>query len=291
MISLEILFRQNISGDSLRQSVLDTVGIERSYLKRFYPEKDRPLITVSTHHHTCYEIHIVEIGCQVYSVGDKKITINEGEFLFIPPFMKHCVLESTSGTLKYGLAFNVREGSELSLLLSGVDNYTHSKLPDAVKENIDYICKEKKHGKIFHRVLISNRIFECITLFLRAVGIKNTSVEEEEDGEDIRVSLAKQYVSDNIQSDITVRELAAYCCVCPKQLSRIFKSREGMTAAEYIRKERYLYIEELLTTSSLSLREISESMNFNNEYYFNSFFKKYSGMSPGNYRKWVTKDQ
>jgi AraC-like DNA-binding protein len=34
-----------------------------------------------------------------------------------------------------------------------------------------------------------------------------------------------------------------------------------------------------------SIKDISEIMHFNNEYYFNAFFKKYSGMPPGEYRK------
>jgi AraC-like DNA-binding protein len=48
-------------------------------------------------------------------------------------------------------------------------------------------------------------------------------------------------------------------------------------------------IEKLLSDPSLSLRQISEKMEFNNEYHFNSFFKKYAGMTPGAYRKSVVK--
>jgi YesN/AraC family two-component response regulator len=56
--------------------------------------------------------------------------------------------------------------------------------------------------------------------------------------------------------------------------------------AEYKGKDKYaLVLSKLLSDSSLSLKQISEIMNFNNEYYFNAFFKKYSGMPPGEYRK------
>ena len=252
---------------------------------------DRTLITVNTHHHACFEIHIVEEGYQIYCVEDKTVKINAGEFLLIPPFMKHRAIESASDTFKYGLAFNVSENSEMHELISDMDNYTFGKTPDTVKENIDYIRTEKRYGKIFSSSLISNRMFESIVLFLRASGVKCLSDDSEEEGDDIRLVIAKQYVSDNVLRDVTVKELAAYCCVCPRQLSRIFKRDEGVTVAEYIRKERYLHIERMLATSSLSLREISEKMNFNNEYYFNSFFRKYSGMSPGNYRKWIAMNQ
>ena len=44
-------------------------------------------------------------------------------------------------------------------------------------------------------------------------------------------------------------------------------------------------LEKLLADESFSLKQISEIMNFNNAYYFNAFFKKHSGMPPGEYRK------
>ena len=44
----------------------------------------------------------------------------------------------------------------------------------------------------------------------------------------------------------------------------------------------------VMNESELSLKEISERLNFANEYYFNTFFKKYSGMTPGEYRKMST---
>ena len=58
---------------------------------------------------------------------------------------------------------------------------------------------------------------------------------------------------------------------------------------EYVSRKRCERIEKMLVDPTLSLHSISEIMNFNNEYHFNSFFKKYAGMSPGAYRKAVLK--
>ena len=46
-------------------------------------------------------------------------------------------------------------------------------------------------------------------------------------------------------------------------------------------------IEKLLSDPTLSLREISEIMGFNNEYYFSTFFKKHGGSPPGEYRRMI----
>jgi AraC-like DNA-binding protein len=97
--------------------------------------------------------------------------------------------------------------------------------------------------------------------------------------------MAKQYISDNINTPLTVLEVADYCHLSTKQLTRIFIIEEGMHTAEYIRKMRCIEIEKLLCDKALSLKAISEQMGFSSEYYFNSYFKKYAGLAPGIYRR------
>ena len=46
-------------------------------------------------------------------------------------------------------------------------------------------------------------------------------------------------------------------------------------------------MEKLLQEEGLSLKDIREKMNCSSEYYFNTFFKRYSGMTPGAYRRFV----
>ena len=108
-----------------------------------------------------------------------------------------------------------------------------------------------------------------------------------EELEEVRLTLAKQYIGDNICNSISVDELADYCHIGKKQLTRIFLCGEGCTAAEYVRRARCLHIEKLLADPSQTLSGISEEMHFCNQYYFNSYFKRYSGMTPGAYRRSV----
>ena len=108
-----------------------------------------------------------------------------------------------------------------------------------------------------------------------------------EELEEVRLTLAKQYIGDNICNSISVDELADYCHIGKKQLTRIFLRGEGCTAAEYVRRARCLHIEKLLADPSQTLSGISEEMHFCNQYYFNTYFKRYSGMTPGAYRRSV----
>jgi AraC-like DNA-binding protein len=82
-----------------------------------------------------------------------------------------------------------------------------------------------------------------------------------------------------------VGEVAKYCYLSTKQLTRIFNVYEGVSPGEYIIKARVAKIKKLISDKSFSLKQISDIMHFNNEYYFNAFFKKHSGLPPGEYRK------
>ena len=53
--------------------------------------------------------------------------------------------------------------------------------------------------------------------------------------------------------------------ISEKQLERIFERESGLTVMEYVRKRKCIQIEKMLFDPSLSLRHISEIMNFNNE--------------------------
>ena len=132
---------------------------------------------------------------------------------------------------------------------------------------------------------LGNRVFEIIIILLRAQGLNEADAAKFFTEEDIRITLAKQYINDNIEHLFNCDEIAKYCYLSKKQMTRLFRQCDGISPLEYINNQKVSYIEKLLIDTPLSLKEISEKMNFSSEYYFSAFFKKHSGMPPGAYRK------
>ena len=130
--------------------------------------------------------------------------------------------------------------------------------------------------------MIENCAFETIITILRLGGLceeNATSVTKD----NARLALAKQFIKDNIELMPTVAIIAEYCNMSTKQLTRLFKN-ENTTPLNYINAQKIKVIQDLLIENNLTLKEIAEKFNFNNEYYFNSYFKKYAGIPPGEYR-------
>ena len=57
-----------------------------------------------------------------------------------------------------------------------------------------------------------------------------------------------------------------------------------MRLLDYIRQTRLEYAKILLTTTSLSIQQISERLQFGTRNYFTRVFKEYAGISPSDYR-------
>lgn len=69
------------------------------------------------------------------------------------------------------------------------------------------------------------------------------------------------------------------------QFLRRFKAFSGLTPSEYINELRLQKAKQLLTDTSLLVKDIAFSCGFENEYYFSNFFKKHTALSPSAFRK------
>ena len=68
-------------------------------------------------------------------------------------------------------------------------------------------------------------------------------------------------------------------------LTRIVKSKEGKTAAEYIDDITIIECKALLNSTEMSVQQISRALNFVSPSVFGKFFKRMTGMSPSDYRR------
>ena len=282
---MKILYRQHKRSDAplAPSTAFDHFGIEKCYLKHILSERDDAGIMKKQHSHTGFELHLLECGTQVYDTEDGRFEVRAGTFLLIPPNQKHSIAQTEHPVCKYGLTFewNSHNASLKNLPQSCVCET----IPPQVLENLGFILVESKLSVGSSKLLIGNRVLESLFLLLRAVGAVEPKEQEVPSGEDERVEMAKQYIRDNLHTQLQVSDVASYCYVSTKQLTRLFYKVEGIAPSVYLKQEKVRYIESLLSDTTLSIKEISEGTGFQNEYYFNTFFKKYYGMPPGQYRK------
>lgn len=273
---MRILYKQPHSG---LPGSLDRYGITSCYFKKLSLDHDSKIITKKVHQHTSFELHIIMDGCQTYAVSEKTYKLEKGSFLLLYPNTAHTAVASAPHTEKYSFTFcmPVEENRDC---FSG-------QITARMCDNLKFVLNEEAHRKAVSDMLIENCILELIVSSFRLSGITeranaccNYSSEE-----NTILFLAKQYIEDNIENAPGVCDIADYCCLSTKQLTRIFDRFEGISPGEYITKQRIQKIEKMLADDTYSIRQISEEMNFSSEYYFSVFVKKHLGLPPGEYRK------
>ncbi len=83
----------------------------------------------------------------------------------------------------------------------------------------------------------------------------------------------------------SVKAYAEKLCITPKYLSSLSKKVSGKTALSWIHQFTIDAIIKRLKYSNMTIKEISESMNFPNISFFGKFVKSQTGMSPSEYRR------
>ncbi len=243
------------------------------------------------HQHSFFEIHFLLSGETEYETTiNNKYHISAGHGIVFSPNTSHAIASYTNDMKKLCLTFNCEPMHPLFEHFSkkGVCVFA---IDSKMKTCFETIIEEADLHSAFSMPLIKNCILELICRIMRSVNIDERNENVSEYQSDSRIDAVKQYIKDNPSVFLTCQDVAHYCHFNVKYLNRIFKNKTGMTLLKYIHKTKVEQAQNYLENSNISLEEISACLGFANEYYFNSFFKRYIGIAPGSYRIKTTAKQ
>jgi AraC family transcriptional regulator len=95
------------------------------------------------------------------------------------------------------------------------------------------------------------------------------------------------YIHANLNSDLTVEQLAQVALMSPFHCGKLFKNSTGKTFHQYVLDERIKSAKVLLEHSNLPLVEIGATVGLPNQTHFTTVFRKKVGATPGFYRDQV----
>lgn len=121
-----------------------------------------------------------------------------------------------------------------------------------------------------------NRIAECYTaLVFNLVNVKHKDI----------IYKALNYIKRSYSGKLTLEDTAHYVGFSPAYFSKVFKEEMGVTFNRYLGNLRVEHSKKLLLFSTLSLNEICSAVGFEDQSYYVKVFRRYTGMTPGRYRK------
>lgn len=92
------------------------------------------------------------------------------------------------------------------------------------------------------------------------------------------------YISRNYASDLTLDEVAKYVHLNASYFSSIFKQTCGSSFKEYLNMVRVEESKRLLANTDYSIIDIAIATGFEDQSYFSKVFKKYTGLTPKQFR-------
>jgi AraC-like DNA-binding protein len=155
---------------------------------------------------------------------------------------------------------------------------------------IDLMQQEFKDDKPQKGLIIKNLLNAFIICAGRLVNCKNDTAEpvvQMDYSQNRIVRQFKSLIDENFVNSTQVMQYADMLYVTPGHLNDLIKTVTGKTAKQIIDERRILEAKRLLFWGEHSVKEIAGRLNFEDDAYFNRFFKKHTGNTPALFQKQI----
>lgn len=101
---------------------------------------------------------------------------------------------------------------------------------------------------------------------------------------DARVRLVMEHVAQHLHEPLALDELADVAGLSASRLGHRFREVVGVSPMHYVEQLRIERAKQLLTTTSLSVKEVARQVGYQTQFYFSLRFKRRTGRSPKAFR-------
>lgn len=230
------------------------------------------------------EAHV--IVCEYIISGSGTLVINgrtyypeAGDVYVLPQFITHeYYTDPDNPWVK--IFFNVQGTGASSILKAfGVkEQIVFSNCEDL------YPIFEAFYSKAKEDIPVEEIMEECCTLFVRLLmRLRNKIQKTNQDSTEIQ--LLKEFIEKNMHRELTIKEMASAIYRSRDYTNKLVKSYYNVSLYTYYINLRIEKAKNLLQHTSLSIREISERLGYQNSQYFSKQFRHVTGVTPTYYRR------
>ena len=154
----------------------------------------------------------------------------------------------------------------------------------------DYENKEKLsfQSSVFGaQQLLQSYFTEFLIRLIRSESSLGEEIPANKETRDIATNsmneLITQYLTDNIYSNLTLKDLCNHFLIGKTQICKIFNETTGQSPMSYYQKLKIAEAKKLLREKNYSVTEISDMLGYSSIHTFSRAFKKAAGFSPTAY--------
>jgi len=100
-----------------------------------------------------------------------------------------------------------------------------------------------------------------------------------------RLRRVTEYISANLETDLSLAEIAAVADLSQYHFARAFRTSTGYTPQQYLMQQRIERAKQLLAENDLPIVEVSLRTGFKNQSHFTTLFRKFTKFTPKTWRE------
>lgn len=187
---------------------------------------------------------------------------------------------------------NIDIKNMMPLFLKFVENPTLALTPEESRSMRGMIAQIERETRVPETHFSFDIVSGLIAATIYKVGdIMYHYLAEHPEGQNNSHNRAEEYfkqfthlLGEHFREERSVGFYARQLCITPKYLTTLIKRISGQSVSEWIDNYVILEAKTLLKYSTMSIQEIAYYLNFPNQSFFGSYFKRNTGMSPSQYK-------
>lgn len=238
------------------------------------------------------------LKCKIFS-GDSRLIKAEDRFLSYHD--NHLNLTNLENDLLFHIRYGDRDKARqaLSKLQDAICGHSCSPefLEDKLREIVILVIKTARENGVNPIKNTGFNIYgEFMYNFKDLEEINSWFISFVEDmAESIAAIMRKKYsgvvgkvisfIEQHYKDDITLSSIAGKVYMNSNYLSQLFKQQTGRNFLEYLTEFRIAKAKELLKSTNIKAYDVAGEVGYRDHHYFSQIFKKYTGLSPAEFRK------
>lgn len=266
--------------------------------KHVYPGFDPDL--EFPHWHDMFEIKYYKSGHSVIEIDGKRHSVTAGDVVFINPFEGHSTVTNETDA-EYDMIIGNSKFISTKIDIDDCADYFRRfaagniKINNIIRGNrrvsavLDTLFYELHQGAQ-KLTVVSLLLYLYSVLFEEEISSFSDSGLSDQMERRQRIENAIEYIARNYDKECSEEALASMCGLDKFYFSKLFKKVMGVNVHTYIDDLRLFKAQTLLSSTAKSIYEIAFGIGFKDESYFYRWYKKKTGMTPGEYRQSLIKE-
>lgn len=264
------------------------------------PEQEKPYFTQPFRTDSYWVLLVMHDSLTIQLNGEEYV-VKENDLLIIPPQMVRqstgitsnckaaCVAFTPDFLLDTGLS--QRHIDLFEFLLNSRCTHLHLASEDASRFMTLVSLLQEKNLSQDHHPFSADVVRHFFNVFqFELAGLYHKYSNQKKTIHDHKEEILWKFlglISKHIKTERSLLFYASRLYVTPKYLTQTVKKLTGKTAGKYIDDLVIVEAKNLLRDPSLTIAQVADLLYFSDQFFFSKFFKRYTGLTPSDYRKSV----